>query len=341
MRILIDIGHPAQLNFLKIVIPRIGKDHDIYITFLKRGKLPDIVKREMSEYRLIKNGTHNGSLFSILVYANLFRLFGFIRLILKYKIDLGVNGGIPLGFALKLLGREHIQFDDDIERKLTIFLELISSDKLVIFPDYNIKHSYRKWRNVRFVNALKEWAYLSPAYFTPNPSILLSMNLEINNYIFLREVSNKTVNYLGQETGLIYKYQKAISSKGFKVVLSLEDKASRVDYPKEWLILEEPVQDIHSIMYYSRFVISSGDSMAREGAMLGVVSVYCGMRDMVANRFLEKQGLFNWLQSEQDLNNVLEASGNCEQEKYRKRLLDTWIDVNDLIVSTINSINRR
>ena len=37
-------------------------------------------------------------------------------------------------------------------------------------------------------------------------------------------------------------------------------------------------------MYYSQIVISSGDSGAyREGAMLGVPSIYAGNRDMPAN----------------------------------------------------------
>ena len=43
--------------------------------------------------------------------------------------------------------------------------------------------------------------------------------------------------------------------------------------------------------YFSKVVISSGDSMAREGAQLGVPSFYCGVRDMFSNRILIDKGL--------------------------------------------------
>ena len=53
--------------------------------------------------------------------------------------------------------------------------------------------------------------------------------------------------------------------------------------------MKEPVKDIHSLMYFSQVVISSGDSVAREGAMLGVPSIYAGIRDMPANVIMIKK----------------------------------------------------
>lgn len=341
MRVIIDIAHPAQLNFLKHALSRLRQEHRVHVSYLKRGMLPDIIRQEFHEYDLVCIGEHRGSVASILYHANLLRLVKFIRYIYLNHIEVGVNGGVPLGFALKLLGRRHVQFNDDIERKLTIFLERISSDRLVVFPDFIVLPKYQKMKNLSFVNALKEWAYLSPSQFTPDPSIPQAFNLSQGRYIFLREVSNKTFNYMGQETGLICKYQESIVSIGLQVVLSLEDKTTRALYPNDWLILEEPVQGIHSIMYYARFVVSSGDSMAREGAMLGVDSIYCGMRDMIANRYLARYGLFHWVRNEKDLKQILAEAGKCDRELYRNNLLNTWIDVNDLIVSTINSQNRR
>jgi len=57
--------------------------------------------------------------------------------------------------------------------------------------------------------------------------------------------------------------------------------------------LKEPVSDIHSLIYYSRALISSGDSMAREACVLGVPAYYCGGRRMAVNDFLSSTGLFH------------------------------------------------
>ncbi|HOH98071.1 MAG TPA: DUF354 domain-containing protein [Candidatus Cloacimonadota bacterium] len=341
MNLIIDIGHPAQLNFLKIAIERLALKHTVFVSYLNRGKLPVIMRRELSKFTLVQVGEHRGSLYSILVHANFLRLLEFMRFIIMNRIDLGINGGVPLGLALKFLGRKHIQFDDDIERKLTIFLEIITSDKLIVFPDYQVTHISRKWKNLQFVHSLKEWAYLSPAYYKPDSSIPQAYGLTPGSYIFLREVSNKTVNYMGHESGLICKYQQTIDSLQLKVILSLEDKSTQEQYPENWTILQEPVDDIHSLMYFSRYVISSGDSMAREGAMLGVVSIYCGFRDMIANRYIQEFGLLFWVKSEPDMDVVFSNKLIHDQEAYRRGLLESWIDVNDLIVSTINNYDRR
>ncbi len=110
----------------------------------------------------------------------------------------------------------------------------------------------------------------------------------------MREVSHKSFNYYNQQDGIISSFAGNINA-GTKVILSLEDKSYAGRYPAHWSILQEPVEDIHSLIYYSRLVISSGDSMAREGAMLGVPSIYCGTRKMKANELLMAAGLLQHL----------------------------------------------
>jgi len=56
----------------------------------------------------------------------------------------------------------------------------------------------------------------------------------------------------------------------FKVLFSLEEKNRRSEYPADWILLQEPIEDIHSLMYYAAGLVSSGDSMAREAALLGI-----------------------------------------------------------------------
>ena len=116
-----------------------------------------------------------------------------------------------------------------------------------------------------------------------------------------------------------------------RVILSLEDKSIADKFPSHWTILQEPVSDIHSLIYYSKLVISSGDSMAREGAMLGVPSVYCGIRKMKANELLMQLGLLQHLPQQQALPfinaAIAEEFDASRQLKARKELLEKWDDM--------------
>jgi len=41
------------------------------------------------------------------------------------------------------------------------------------------------------MNALKEWAYLSPKYFIPNQEEIIKFKIRPKEYIFIREVSTR------------------------------------------------------------------------------------------------------------------------------------------------------
>jgi hypothetical protein len=131
---------------------------------------------------------------------------------------------------------------------------------------------------------------------------------------------------------------------GVKVILSLEDKSIADKYPKDWIILQEPVSDIHSLIYYSKLVISSGDSMAREGAMLGVQAVYCGIREMKANQLLINEGILHHYPIEAGLDFINEQAGKPfdtnAQSSIRQRLKDKWVDMIDFMHTQINSYKR-
>jgi len=92
-----------------------------------------------------------------------------------------------------------------------------------------------------------------------------------------------TLNYAGQAPDSVLGIAGMFPS-GTRIVLSLEKKDRAGEYPSDWILLQEPVKGIHSLIYYSCGLVSSGDSMAREAALLGVPSYYLGIRyDMPAN----------------------------------------------------------
>ena len=340
MRILIDISHPAHANFFKTVAVSLKNKGDVVIiSVLQRGNLLKIVKNEYPDFVIIKSGNYNNNKLSIIFQANIQRFFKQLRNVIKYKIDLGLScGSFTLGAALSIIGKPNFQFDDDPERKMNVFLEKMTATK-VFFPPIIGKN-----RNIAIFNALKEWSYLSPKYFVPDISSLNQYQLDPKAYIFIREVQTKSLNYSGQTSDIILSISQMIP-KEINVLLSLENKSNMDKYPSHWKILQEPVKDIHSLIYYCQAVLSSGDSMAREGAMLGVPSIYCGFREMRANDLLKEQGmLFKILPEEVShfMQDILNEKIKLQpQEEFRNKLCENWIDVNELILNLVRNIKEK
>jgi len=338
MKIVVDVMHPAHLNFFKNSLLQLSTEgHQIDVIVLNRGKLPEIAKREYNNFSLSFIGKHRGNFFSILLEANILRFFKILKFLKNKKVDIGLSvGSFILGSVLKLLKIPNIQFDDDPERKINVLFEKITSTKL-FFPE-----SVLKGTKINNFHGLKEWSYLSPKYFNPKIDVIKDLGLSEKEYIFVREVDTGSLNYTLQEKNIIASVAN-LFPQNFKYVLSLENKKMLYQYPSDWIILKEPVSDIHSLMYYSLAVISSGDSMAREGAMLGVPSVYCGERVMRANELLQNKKMLYHIRKS-DLPDFINKLNKIEiiakQSKLREELLNEWDDINNLIVSLVNKYGK-
>jgi uncharacterized protein len=338
MNILIDICHPAHVNFFKTAVYQLEeKGHHILITVLNRGKLPVIAKDVFKEYEIKIINRHRGKKLSILFEANIFKFFTLFWICLKFRPDIGLSAGsFVLGAVLKIFGKPNIQFDDDPERKMNVLLEKITSTFL-FFPVFYNETSKKTGKYY----ALKEWSYLSPHYINPDPEIVSNYGIKIKEYIFVREVSVSTLNYTDQPGNIIASVAKLFPHE-MKVLLSLENKSTASQYPDHWIILKEPVNDIHSLIYFSKIVISSGDSMAREGAMLGVPSIYCGIREMAANKVMIDKKMLLHLQIQDvpgTINGIINGKISFhDQDPFRSDLMDEWDDVPGFILEKIYSL---
>lgn len=335
MKILIDIKHPAQLNLFKDLSRELLEDQwDITICYLNRGKLPYIIAKEYKGFRTIPVGSSWGTKWSIIWNGNIKRVLTFVKLIKEGKYNICVAASsVPLALACRISGIPIIQFYDDPERKEVTHLNAVFSNQLFYPPIVS------KTNKISVFNCLKEWSYLSPRRFRPKLNVLNKYDLAPHEYVFVREVSNRSFNYYEQGGAIICSFSKEINS-GTRVLLSLEDKTIADKFPGHWTLLEEPVEDIHSLMYYAKLVVASGDSMAREGAMLGVPSIYCGMRIMKANEMLMKRGILHHLKGKEAvplINEIMTNSFNeSKQLSIRNDLLENWDDMVDFMKKQID-----
>ena len=328
MRIHFDISHPAHLNFFKYPIRELQKKgHDVFLTVLDRGSLLSIARREYNETLIYRSGKHRGGVFSIIFEANILKFFRLLSFYFRMRPDVTLScGGFVAGAIMKIAGRPNYQFDDDPERKTNVRLEKLTATVL-FFPPVTESRG-----NIKIYKGIKEWAYLSPTYFRPDVSVLDEYGLTPGQYVFIREVSRETLNYMGQDKDPVIAAMVE-STAGRNVLFSLEKKSDRQLYPGEWTMLKEPVQDIHSLIFFSRMLISSGDSMAREACALGVPAFYCGGRKMAVNGYLSSTGIFHDVKPE-DLAAAIDetkvASGTRAQ--IRQKMDEEWDDLTKMVV---------
>lgn len=347
MNIWIDLGHTPQYNFYKkFIIRLIQNGHFVYITILNRGRLASIVKYELQDLDNVEIsviGTHKMNKYSAIIEANFLRLFKLFNWTHGKKIDIVFSNGYLPALVGYYKSIRSYTFDDDpqtFDYKPKLKYSTQSS-----YCIYEVPKGISLSPKVVVLPVLKEWAYLSPQYFSPNMEVLKSYNVQPKKYIFLREVSVGTVNYADQASGAILAVSHIIP-QDIKVLLSLEDKSKRDLYPKEWFLLKEPIEDIHSLIYYCAGLVSSGDSMAREASLLGVPSYYLGVRhNMPANLAAAKLASFHnqtTLSFEKWIENfsISESEQYTRQSEIRKSINGKFIDINqymfDLVIKKDN-----
>jgi len=337
-KILLDITHVAEFNFFKNAIERMESFAEIDVIIRSRGQLAQIMDREFGKNKYDQIGKHYATIYGKL-FGLIYRNIEVISYCHGKNYDLYTGfGSFYASFASRFYRKPSVLFPDDYEYKLTYNLCKYSSDYLVI-PD-----SIPSTGNVLKYRGFKELAYLHPNYFSPNEKVLDYYNLEPNEYVFIREISKRSLNYKDLDQIDLPTIIRSIYEAGLKAVVSLEDKNAYTKL-ENCIIIDKPV-DVFSLMHFALFSISSGDSMARESCLVGTPSIYTGERDMVVNKeFINKSCMFK-VNNLSDLNNTVQNIINKNIKKETKRIIEKsikyeWMDTTEVIVDVLEAIAKK
>ena len=335
MKIVVDILHYPRINLFKnVILYLINKGIVVKIVVLPRGNLKSILEYEyglpcesFGHYR----SSLPGKLLDFAIRDVL--LFNYLY---KNQYDV-VMGSINLTHAAFVLRKPSVMLEDDIEYKMGYYPYKYFATNILI-PDC----IHARGKNILKYKGFKELAYLHPNHFKPSPSILREYGLAPNNYVFIREVSNTTLNYSGLEEGLLSEVCPYLKDMGFDIVLSLENKELKRQYEDYCTILNEPVSDIHSLLHYASLTIASGDSMSRESCLVGTPAIYTGKRDMAINRELIKKGCFFKVDDVsnvmQQVKKIIENDIKKETEyTIQKAIKNEWEDTTQVIIDVLLS----
>ena len=346
MNVWIDLGHIPQHNFYRPLIHSLAMNgHRVYVTVLDRGRLAKIVKNDLKDEPNVSVdviGKHRMNKLSVLLEVNMLRLISLYFWALGRKIDVSFCNHHQGPMIAKLLGIPSYAFGDDPEaHAYPLQVKYATQCHSLIYEDTT---NGKILPGDKVMPCLKEWAYLNPRTFVPNEKVLERYGVKPKEYMFLREVTVGTINYTGQASGAILGIKDMIP-KGMKVLFSLEEKKRRNEYPEDWILLQEPIEDIHSLIYYSAGLVSSGDSMAREAALLGVPSYYLGIRySMPANAAASKVASLQNQQTmpfDEWITSLPTNPAECakKQDTLRNHIDSEFIDINAYMLGLVEQSN--
>jgi len=329
--ILFDIYHLPQWNFLKNTINATPENERI-VCCVDRSRLRSIIDAELEGGSVNCFGSYkyNFNFLSMIMLIIVPRIVWLMWMIRKHKVKFVVSANYQSNLAAKFFSTRNIVFNDD-PRKGVIQLAKFAADRVYVTKGFSIE-------GTSTLNCLKEWAYLNPKYFTPDLKALQHYGVEPFSYIMGREVSTNTTNYYDQETDQLIHCECPSNER---ILISLEDKSKRDLLKDNWTLLQEPIKDIHSLMFFSKGFLSTGDSMAREAAELGVPAYYAGARNMIANQILIDMGLMKHASAQSALSEIASLEIDdvekeiARREEVRNRIANEWDDVNKIIEKEI------
>jgi predicted glycosyltransferase len=336
MRILIDIVHPADINFYKNAIPQLQrKGIDVNLIIRPQCNIVNILKKDFPDLPFKSIGKHYSSI-PAKIYGLVERDFKLLFYLRKIDFDAVTSfAGFYIAQASQMLRKPSVLFYDDYEYELNFNLCKLSASRFVIMPQTIPVTG----KNIIKHKGLKELAYLHPKYFEPNQEVLKQFGLKSQNYVFLREKEYVGLNYRKQGLKLanILDYVKDM---GFDAIALSYDERTKEELKNHGCILIEKTTDIHSLLSFAALTISAGDTMARESCLVGTPAIYTGNREMYANdEFIKRGCMFHATTMEDVFNAVKCIIDDDIKSNVKNRIAHAikyeWDDTTEVIVKNL------
>ena len=274
-KILIDIGHPAQVHQFKYIqMELVKKGHDVLFTTKDKDIALYLLDAYSLPYRNLGK-SKKGLLNKILFIPD--TCIKFMKIILSFKPNIILSrGSIHACWVSFLLRKKHISFADTEHVGLadTLTVPFVKT-KLTAYSYYKDlgKNHLRYSGNI-------ELFYLHPNRFSPDKSILDFLGVKENEkYAIVRFVSWDAHHDVG-ESGLSLKQKQELVKKlseQARVFISSEKEIPDEFKDKQ---INIPPEKMHDAIFYSSLYVGEGGTMASEAAVLGTPSVYINSLNM-------------------------------------------------------------
>jgi uncharacterized protein len=270
MRILIGVSHPAHVHFFKNYIWEMEeRGHVIKVIAVQKEIACQLLDLYKIEYEFIgKNSPRllNKIKNNIALDKKVYRIAG------EFKPDLMMGiASIFLAHVGKLRGIPSIIYTDSELSTVINAITFPFADVICTPSCYMGKVDPKK--HVTFAG-YKELAYLHPARFKPDPSVLEELGITPGErFTVVRFISwgaSHDLSLKGLKENQEEAFVKSLEERG-RVLITSERKIPGA--LEKYRITCSP-EKIHSLLHYASLYIGEGGTMATEAAVLGTPSIH-------------------------------------------------------------------
>jgi len=286
MNIWLDFCEPKSVIMLRPLYEKLIKEHDVFITARDFDSTYYLLNKWGIDYSPV--GKYGGATLLGKLKAYSERLSKLIKIISKKNPDflfcITSPEAMRISFGLQI---PNIMFNDEPRSIGPCKMTFPYVDKIIVplcIPlEWYLEYGLREEKIIRF-NGIDEVAWLSE--FVPNPQILTDLNLKPEQYVICRTepteagyLIDKLAPYQTRLTEILPDLIK--QTKDFKYII-LTRNNQQFQYlnkffsnykMKNRVSIYEGLDNLTSVMYYAKMVMTGGGTMVRESALLGVPSI--------------------------------------------------------------------
>jgi predicted glycosyltransferase len=340
LRVLVDIGHPAHVHLFKHVIWKIeSMGGHVCVTTREKDVATSLLSAYNLKYHVV--GKYKRLTEKILSFVT--TNIKLLHIAQRFNPHVFVSVGSPHAAQVaQIMGRIYMTF---VDTEGSIMEKILNSplSTRIYTPAAFMNNMGRK--QVRY-NGNHEMAYLSPKYFSPDPTVLSGYQLSPTDTYFVVRTVAWSATHDWQQYGIsnLDSIVEHLEKMG-KVLVSRE---AEIGPSPSRIKTRVAPEDMHSLLAFARLYIGEGATMASECAALGTPALYvntqrCGTIDEEIKAGLVNH--FNPTRSSQEeiskrIDNIL-AKPASHYRMMGRRFLEGRIDVIDFIVNEIVTLARR
>lgn len=340
LRVLIDIGHPAHVHFLKHIAWRIQSlGGEVCITTREKDVATRLLDAYGFDYHLVGR------------YSNLIdkalSLISTNYKILKIARDFNPHAFVSLGsihatHVASFMGRICLCFEDteDSGFQHALYVPLATR---VYTPQAFRKHL---GKNQVIYQGYHEMAYLLPKYFQPDPTVLSKYGLKEDEvFSIVRVVAWKAthdwrqsgISDLRSLVNLLERYGRVFITSESNLEPDLDENRVKIN-PEE----------MHTMLAYAKVYVGEGITMASESATLGTPAILLSTRNLGVPNSLADVGLICHIKPSTRMRDEillkLEEILETPREIYREKSLQFLkgkVDVIDFAIQEMLALARK
>lgn len=345
LRVLFDVGHPAQVHLFRNAIAELERrGHETFVTAREKEVTVDLLEAYGIDHRTLSTrGESLPALVGELLVREV-RLFGEVR---RFRPDVIVSrlGPVP-AHASALSGSRYVAVSDTrigrpLLRRFYRAVTLPFVDTICVPESFQLPIPPEKRRPLDF----QELAYLHPRYFQPDPSVLAAYDVDPESSLFVLRIAGwdayHDVGHAGLSPETVRRLVELLSEHG-QVFISAEGE---VPADLSAFRLDIAPEDVHQFLAFADLYVGDSGTMSTEAAMLGTpairVNTLVGADDENVFQALDDQyGLLRSYADEERAVRAVERTVEFEVDRVdwqqrRERLVADQPDVTERIVATI------